>query len=168
MQHQMTKLETWTRFGYPEADFQRHSKTFPESVCVSSFQDKEGLELFIKNNGDWKSWIMKPQRDGGLNNFFGDDIIPVVQKSKFEELKSFILQKKIDMITRTGVVTDWEYIYVREIDDEVSLYYSIFSNDNKVILQKEGGVFSIAKFNDKNEAYGDDSLYIFSKVVVTD
>ena len=40
-------------------------------------------------------WVMKPHREGGANNFFGDEMVAELKKSSVEESEAFILMEMI-------------------------------------------------------------------------
>ena len=168
MQHLMSKPEIWLRFGYSQAEYEVQSKTFSPSFCVSDFDSKESLEDYILQHGGWKEWVLKPQRDGGCNNFFGEEIKPFFLKSTFEELKPFILHKKIHVVSRTGIFTNWKSTYVRELDDELGLYHYILSDNDKKISEKEGGISDKAKVHQHNEVEGEQNLGGFSRITIRD
>lgn len=40
-------------------------------------------------------YVLKPQREGGSNNYYGEDIYKVLQKSSVQERKNYILMEKV-------------------------------------------------------------------------
>ena len=57
--------------------------------------DKEKLTKYILENGGYDSFVLKPQREGGANNFFGEDIRLKINEFSKEELHLHILMKRI-------------------------------------------------------------------------
>lgn len=44
--------------------------------------------------------MLKPQKEGGANNFYGTEIIDCFKTMSFEQLQSFILMEKIKSCPR--------------------------------------------------------------------
>lgn len=165
-QYVMTKKDTWLKFGFSEADFEANSKVFPTIFSTTDFKDLEKLKTYILENGGYKSWVMKPQREGGGNNFFGEDIEQYVNSHPLEDLKSFIFQKRIDMVTNTGVMTNWECSHVREVDYEIGLFHCIVSDKNQIIFQTVGGMSVNVKKSALNEAKDKGNYGAYTKALI--
>ena len=166
-QHIMGKLELWEKLGYSEETFKEHSKFFPESHCLADFGNSiEKFSLFIEENGGYSSWVYKPQRDGGGHNLIDEDIKEFLSSASIEEAANYILQKRIDMATRTGIQTNWTRFMVRPVNDEMGLFYSILSDKDKVIFEKEGGYVNWAKFTTEFEPGESDDDYSTSNGIL--
>lgn len=57
--------------------------------------DKTKMLEFIQANGGYSSWVLKPQQEGGGNNYFGEAIGEQIRESSLENLQSQILMKRI-------------------------------------------------------------------------
>jgi hypothetical protein len=53
------------------------------------------MKAYILNNGGYDSYVLKPQKEGGANNYFGTDIEKMLDNTSIEELESHILMKRI-------------------------------------------------------------------------
>ena len=150
MQHIMGKKDHWLRFGYSEETFKEHSKFFPDSYCLADFDNSiEKFSAFIEENGGYSSWVYKPQRDGGgASNLIDDDIKEFLSTATPEEAANFILQKRIKVVERTGIQTNWNRTAVRPVGDELGFYHCIFSDKNDIIFEKAGGCVNWTTFAD--------------------
>ena len=51
------------------------------------------------------SFVLKPQREGGGNNLWGDDMVAALRRMDKQERAAFILMKKIEVHTHTRTHT---------------------------------------------------------------
>ena len=56
---------------------------------------KEQLTEYILQNGGYASFVMKPQKEGGANNYFDKDIKDAIEKFSVDYLSSHIFMKRI-------------------------------------------------------------------------
>ena len=56
---------------------------------------KEKLTEYILENGGFEAFVMKPQKEGGANNYFGNDIRDSIEKFSVDYLSSHIFMKRI-------------------------------------------------------------------------
>ena len=79
----MNQRETWLHFGFQDALFEKSNKTFAKIYTFDrDFKlEKEKLFTFIQENGGLDKYVLKPCREGGANNFFGDEIAEFVEKT---------------------------------------------------------------------------------------
>jgi len=54
--------------------------------------DKNAIAEALNNPSDY---VLKPQREGGGNNFFGSEMVEKIEQSSGKELSSYILMKKL-------------------------------------------------------------------------
>ena len=95
-QHVINDRELWKTNGYEDEVFDKNTAHFCEIKTFEDFgKSKETLIKYIEENGGVESFVLKPQREGGANNYFGDDIKTKVEESSLEELSSHIVMKRI-------------------------------------------------------------------------
>jgi glutathione synthase len=151
-QYIINKEETWTRFGFTPEQFQACRKHYSDIYTFWDFDsDKQKMKDFIEANGGVKNWVMKPQREGGANNVFGDDISKLMESSSNDELHAYILMKLIDASTRTGIQCTWAHMQARAVIDEMGMFYSVFQEGDKVLQEVEGGTLVRSKVSGTNE-----------------
>lgn len=62
---------------------------------------KKAVEMALKNP---HKFVLKPQREGGMNNVYGEDIAEVLKKMTPEERKAWILMDRINPPISTGYI----------------------------------------------------------------
>jgi glutathione synthase len=149
----LNRQSTWSHFGYSEEEFKQNERTFCKILTIDDFEgNKEKMKEFIHKEGGVKNWVLKPQREGGANNFFDEDIITQIDTQHLQELKSFILMEKIFARKRAGVITNWkDGVKVRPLIDEIGMFQSnIFVNQqSRTVI--EGGTLVRSKVAGVNE-----------------
>jgi glutathione synthase len=95
-QYEINKKETWTRFGFDDATFERNNKHFCDIKTYSNFEsNKDKMKAYIEQNGGVQNFVLKPQLEGGANNYFGEEILKEIDRQTDEELGTHILMKRI-------------------------------------------------------------------------
>mmetsp|Transcript_25344 Transcript_25344/g.43667 ORF Transcript_25344/g.43667 Transcript_25344/m.43667 type:complete len:120 (-) Transcript_25344:95-454(-) len=85
---------------------------------------------------DPRLYLMKPQREGGGHNFYGQDVAVKLKELSVEERGAFILMQRIcprpqaAILTRNGVPT------IGECVSEFG-FYSVFVGDEKTVHMSE-------------------------------
>ena len=96
-QYLINKPETWNHFNFPKEVYEANIQTFCEMKTMADFNNsRQELRNHILANGGYDAYVLKPQREGGANNFFGDDIDRVIDEFNDDELTSHILMKRIN------------------------------------------------------------------------
>jgi len=150
-QYVINQQATWDRFGLGD-HFETIRKFFCDLYLFSDFNsEKSDMKNYIENNGGYDSWVLKPQLEGGANNYFGDEIRHVVEESSLEHLQSCVLMRKIDSITRTNIHNKWNRIDVRDSIDEIGVFYFMLVDAAKVISEDHGSAIVRTKITGVNE-----------------
>jgi glutathione synthase len=92
--------------------------------CASLWPlDEEDCEEVIKKAvEDPARFVLKPQREGGGNNFYGEAMKRVLQESSKEELSAFILMERLfPKFCATGFVKNGE-VHVQDGLSEFGIY----------------------------------------------
>lgn len=105
------------------------------------------LEERIRQNPH--DWVLKPQREGGGNNTYGPDILPVIEKH--EGLKDFILMKMIkckendSFMVRQGVLRKMRTV------SEVGMFGMIVGRGDEILVNEYSGYLIRTKSKESNE-----------------
>lgn len=98
IQYLINREETWLHFGFDRDTFLKNKQTFCDMFTMEDFgNDKQKLLDFVEANGGYSSWVLKPQHEGGGQNYFGDRIRSQVEASSIETLSCYILMKLINV-----------------------------------------------------------------------
>ncbi|KAF4681407.1 hypothetical protein FOZ60_012123 [Perkinsus olseni] len=79
-----------TRFGLTEEEAERMREHF--AVQVDPSVAKETVAAALK---DPTAWVLKPQREGGGHNMYGDELVDALTTSSNDELKQFVLMERM-------------------------------------------------------------------------
>lgn len=97
-------------------------------------QDTEAVQVALANP---KQFVLKPQREGGGNNIYGEDILPVLRSGK--GLGGYILMQRIfPPLHRAPMLRNGE---VREVDavSELGIYSVFLEKDGQVLIDEGVG-----------------------------
>lgn len=132
--------ETWTKFGYSKETFDSVNKTFKDIKIFSDFEcKKEKLLEYIHQNGGPNNFVLKPQREGGGNNYFKEEILKRIQEDSEDILQGYILMELIKSKPYGGIFTNWKTINVRPVVDELGVFYFFLTAEGKMLKTLEGG-----------------------------
>ena len=72
---------------------------------LSVDNDEQGNKAVVAAMANPEKYVLKPQREGGGNNIYGEDIVPFLQNLKDEdERNAYILMERINPPTTTNYV----------------------------------------------------------------
>jgi glutathione synthase len=97
IQYLLNKQEIWDHFGFSEDTYNHNKSSFCDMKIFKEFEgDKAKLTAFLEQNGGYSSWVMKPQREGGANNFYNEKIKEEIEKTDEIELHNFVFMERIN------------------------------------------------------------------------
>lgn len=100
-QYMINQQKTWEHF-YGEnkstiSKFNYNKASFCDIFTFEDFNNSpELMKKYILGNGGYHSFVLKPQKEGGANNYFGLDIMNMLDTASVEDLKSHILMRRIN------------------------------------------------------------------------
>ena len=99
IQQVLTKKEVLEDFVTEEIS-RRFLKTFAKmhtlDEIINTPKGKISASEWLSNHA--YDYVLKPQREGGGNNFFGNDILKLIPSIKKEEQKAYIMMEKIQAV----------------------------------------------------------------------
>lgn len=111
---------------YPgEAD--RLRRTFTGIYAIDR-DDATTQSLFASVYADPSSWVLKPQREGGGNNLWGEEMVHKLKTMTVDERAAFILMKRIRPRARAAALLRAGEIQVVECVSELGIYSSFLSD----------------------------------------
>ena len=98
-------------------------------------------------------FVLKPQREGGGNNIYKENIPAFLQNLKEEEWDAYILMELIDAPTHKNKIIRNDEIYNEDIISELGIFGTIlFSEETGVVISnKNAGWLLRSKFSSSNE-----------------
>ena len=94
---------------------------------------------------------MKPQREGGGNNLYGEDLRDALMSMTPDELESYIIMSRISPKSTEAILVRNGQVLMGPCISELGMYgVALFDNDNE-ILNAHGGHLLRTKFSNTNE-----------------
>ncbi|KAK9161367.1 hypothetical protein Syun_007708 [Stephania yunnanensis] len=100
------------------------------------------------------SYVLKPQREGGGNNIYGDDMKEVLLKWKrkgSDELSAYILMQRIFPAVSRSIMVRNGVVHQDNAISELGIYGAYLRNKEKVILNDHCGYLMRTKVSSSNE-----------------
>ena len=98
-----------------------------------------------------EDWVLKPQREGGGNNFYDQEIVEKLDKSTLEELKQYILMKKIKATPSPAIFMRDNVKHSCTRISELGVYGIVLSDPNGIQINESAGSLLRSKFSEANE-----------------
>eukprot|EP00331_Platyophrya_macrostoma_P002190 CAMPEP_0176408024 /NCGR_PEP_ID=MMETSP0127-20121128/1722_1 /TAXON_ID=938130 /ORGANISM="Platyophrya macrostoma, Strain WH" /LENGTH=660 /DNA_ID=CAMNT_0017787265 /DNA_START=21 /DNA_END=2003 /DNA_ORIENTATION=- len=156
--------EELKRFVKDQKEFEEIKSTFAEFHYIETPEDKKKvIELVKQSPGDF---VLKPQLEGGGHNFYGDNIIPQLEKLSESEIKGYFLMGRINSNPSIGYFIKNSKLLVTPAISEIGIFGYVLSDKDKVIKSATGGCLLRTKSAASDEGgvaagYGVvDSVYI--------
>jgi glutathione synthase len=113
----------------------------------SSPEGEAAVELAMKNP---ERYVMKPQREGGGNNIYANDIPPLLSKLSVSERSSYILMDLIQPPSMKNIILRHGELVKGEMISELGIY-GVFIGGDEVIVNDVGGHLLRTKGRETNE-----------------
>lgn len=127
------------RFITDEDAAKRIRATFAAQYSLD--MTEEGERNVAMAIGDPCRFVLKPQREGGGNNTYGEEIRTVLTKIKgSKDRSSYILMEKIEpMVVTNYPVTLGQEIQFTEMVSELGIYGTLVGTKDEIFLNKQTG-----------------------------
>ncbi|CAD8124392.1 unnamed protein product [Paramecium sonneborni] len=117
------------------------SKLISQNYCKiwgfdNEDQDEKLIEMIQKNPHDY---VLKPQREGGGNNYYDDQIIPELLKLSPEQRTEFIVMERIKPIPRIGFMMRRGQLDIQAVISEISVIGYFINEGENILVNEVGG-----------------------------
>lgn len=109
------------------------------------------LEMALKNP---KRFVLKPQREGGGNNIYGNDIKPFLESIEPQERNAWILMDRIHPPSQSNYfisVNNPKDFELKKLISELGIFGVIIGDDKNIFLNKQVGHVLRTKLVTSNE-----------------
>ena len=155
-QYELTKPDILKKYINEELISNDIIRFFTKIYYLRDMDKEKQKELFNQITSNPHSYVIKPQREGGGNNYYDDKIIPLLPKDDSEpsdELLNSIIMERIEAPEYETLNLIDEKVIVNTINSEFSVYGVIISSDEKIYnINKSVGF--LVRSKDKNEGEG--------------
>ena len=104
IQQVLTKKEVLADFVSEEISgsfLKTFAKMHTLDEIINTHEGKVSADEWLSNHPD--DYVLKPQREGGGNNYFGTDILKILPTIKKEEQKAYIMMEKIQALPHSSI-----------------------------------------------------------------
>ena len=152
IQQVLTKKEVLSDFVSEEISG-RFLKTFAKMHTLDEIINTPEGEV---SAAEWLSkhaddYVLKPQREGGGNNYFGSDILKLLPTIKKEEQKAYILMEKIQAVPHPSLQVVNEQAETLNCVSEIGRYGICFAENGEVKNNLDAGYLVRTKAKNVNE-----------------
>ncbi|KAN0015968.1 hypothetical protein ACTFIU_005918 [Dictyostelium citrinum] len=138
------------RFIKDKESLERVKRSFTGLYSLS--KEDIDMEVVKKAIESPQNYVMKPQREGGGNNIYNDQVAVALKSMSPEELSSYILMDKImSKSFKTHVIRDRQLLEIESLY-ELGIYSVFISNgDDNIVLNKQAGILLRTKTANSDE-----------------
>ncbi|XP_063902678.1 glutathione synthetase-like [Zophobas morio] len=127
VQQMLSSRETLSKFIKDESKKEALMEIFMTMYPANESAVKEALCNPSK-------FVMKPQREGGGNNFYDENLVKILKNATEEQKKEYILMEKINSKPRAGHVVRNGQLSSSRLVSELGIFGSIFVNEKGDVL----------------------------------
>ena len=131
------------RFVNTQKDADSIRATFARQYSLSVAEDGERIaQMAIKSPGDF---VLKPQREGGGNNFYADDLKRALETMSPEERSAYVLMERIyPMVSKNTLLREGKPI-VTDVVSEFGVYGVHIEAEGKILENGAAGTLLRSK-----------------------
>ncbi|KAG6775123.1 hypothetical protein POTOM_018551 [Populus tomentosa] len=148
IQQELAKPNMLERFLENKEDISKLQKCF---AGLWSLEDSDIIKKAIERP---ELFVMKPQREGGGNNFYGDDVrtnLVRLQKEGTQEDAAYILMQRIFPAVSPTFLVREGICHKDHAISELGVYGAYLRNKEKVIVNEQCGYLMRTKVSSSNE-----------------
>uniref|UniRef100_A0A6M2EZ30 Glutathione synthetase n=1 Tax=Populus davidiana TaxID=266767 RepID=A0A6M2EZ30_9ROSI len=148
IQQELAKPNMLERFLENKEDISKLQKCF---AGLWSLEDSDIIKKAIEKP---ELFVMKPQREGGGNNFYGDDVrtnLVRLQKEGTQEDAAYILMQRIFPAVSPTFLVREGICHKDHAISELGVYGAYLRNKEKVIVNEQCGYLMRTKVSSSNE-----------------
>jgi glutathione synthase len=136
-----------------KANSKRFLNTFAAMHALDDIIETPDGEL---SASEWASrkpekFVLKPQREGGGNNYFGSDITKKMADIQLEEQDAYVLMEKIEAVTHPAILVVNGYAETLTSVSEIGRYGICFAENGVVQSNEDVGYLVRTKAENVNE-----------------
>lgn len=155
-QYFLQKPEILRKFIPEELIAKDISRFFKKIYFLKDMSDEEKSKLLEDIRENVNNYVVKPQKEGGGNNYFGDDILKLLPPDNdltqlHHELQSSIIMERINPPQHEGLVLRENKLSSVKCVSEFSVFGAIISDDKSILLNKSFGFLVRTKAENVNE-----------------
>jgi len=150
VQQVLTKNEELSRFLSAD-ECAAVSSTFAKLFSFGSDAGEEtraAVEDCLQNS---ELYVLKPQREGGGNNLYGEELVAKLQTDNAAELQEYVLMERFFPKAQKGLLLREGELLSGMVISELGIYSTFLGNKDEVCVNEYAGYLLRTKFKDVNE-----------------
>ncbi|GAB1597395.1 glutathione synthetase-like [Argonauta hians] len=138
IQMELSRPGSLEKFISDERQIQRLRNTFVNQYSLEMTPEgEEAIRMAMENPS---SFVLKPQREGGGNNIYGEDIKHFLSKVKdSSERKAYILMERIFPFLQKNILLFEKSTGIADIVSELGIYGIIIGDQQKIHMNEQVG-----------------------------
>lgn len=153
-QYQLTKPDILKKYVNDEFIINDIIRFFVKIYYLQEIEPEKQKELFKEILSDLNKYIIKPQKEGGGNNYYSQDIKKVISSEDCQvkdEMKSCIIMERINSVETQTIMLFENKPKIIDSISEFSAYGVILSDDTTIYQNKSIGFLVRTKDKNSNE-----------------
>jgi hypothetical protein len=154
-QYSIQKPEILKKFIPEELIANDISRFFKKIYYISDLSYEESQKLIQELKTNYHNYVVKPQKEGGGNNYYGEDILKLLPKSEEEGvgdiLKNSIIMERIFPKEQEAHILKENNLKIANCVSEYSVYGAVISDEKSIILNKSFGFLVRTKETSEGE-----------------
>ncbi len=98
-----------------------------------------------------EKYVLKPQREGGGNNYFGQEMADILQTMPKEQQEAYILMERIEAPTHSSILVVDKKTNQSTCVSEIGRFGTCFTERDKILLNQDIGYLVRTKSEDQDE-----------------
>ena len=138
-QYELTKPDVLKKYLTDELIINDISRFFVKLYYIRDMNKDQQKELFTNVTANLDKFVLKPQKEGGGNNIYGDTILTLIPNADVEpgnELLSTLVMEKIEPPEYETLILKDDEIKTATCVSEFSAYGVVLSDDKSLIENK--------------------------------
>ncbi len=155
-QYYLNKPDVLRKFIPEELIAKDVSRFFTKIYHLNDMNDEEKLKLLEEIRENVKKYVVKPQKEGGGNNYYDEAILKLLPEDNdlsqlSKELSNSIIMERIFPPLHDSVVLRENKLSEAKCVSEFSVYGAIISDEKSILLNKSFGFLVRTKKETVNE-----------------
>lgn len=121
----------------------------PDEKSTDEHQQEVSVLELAKNHP--QDYVLKPQREGGGNNYFDTEMLTVIQKFSAQELQAYILMERIHSPSHPSILVVDHQIQQADCVSEIGRYGIYLADEKEELMNQDTGYLVRTKSVDENE-----------------
>jgi len=126
-----------------EAKRKQFQKNFAQFWDFEDYTKIPEILAMVESNPSL--YVLKPQREGGANNYFDHEIVDMIKNLSPEEISTYLLMEKIDSSPHIGYFVRNKQMNIMPCTSELGVFAYVLSDSEKILESKVGGTLVRSK-----------------------